>query len=80
MKQADEIKNMLLRSGIHLKATDTGISISGDRYNIGVPVSYYRQNSDMIDQAMSKWNLTKKNDGALGTVFFDIPLKKEVQP
>ena len=80
MKQADEIKNMLLRSGIHLKATDTGISISGDRYNIGVPVSYYRQNSDMIDQAMSKWNLTKKNEGALGTVFFDIPLKKEVQP
>ena len=80
MKQADEIKNMLLRSGIHLKATDTGVSISGDRYNIGVPVSYYRQNPDMIDQTMSKWNFTKKNEGALGTVFFDIPLKKEVQP
>ena len=80
LAEAEEIKNTLLRSGLHLKATDTGISIGGERYNIAVPVSYYRQNSEMIDQAMSKWNLTKKNDGALGTVFFDIPLKKEVQP
>jgi DNA-binding MarR family transcriptional regulator len=79
-EQAEEIKNTLLRNGIHLKATDTGISIGGDRYNIGVPVSHYRQNSEMIDQTMSKWNFTKKNDGALGTVFFDIPLKKGVQP
>ena len=77
---AEDIKNALLRSGVHLKATDTGISIGGDRYNIGVPVSHYRQNSEMIDQTMSKWNFTKKNDGALGTVFFDIPLKKGVQP
>ena len=61
--------------GIHLKAVDTRISIYGDKFNIAVPVRFYRQNTAKVDQAMEELGFVKGNAGTLNNVFFSRPLK-----
>jgi hypothetical protein len=75
-EEAEQAIKKLHERGIHLKATDTGISIYGDKFNIAVPVTFYRQNTTKVDQAMEELGFGKENSGTLNNVFFSRSLKR----
>jgi len=74
-EQGEESINLLLEHGVHLNAADTGVSIYGDKFNIAIPGSYYRQNNETVDRLIKDLGFTKSNTGGLGNVFFSRPLK-----
>jgi phage/plasmid-associated DNA primase len=73
--QGDESVRMVLKQGVHLNAADTGVSIYGDKFNIAVTGTYYRQNTETVDRIMEDLGFKKGNTGSLGNVFFSRPLK-----
>ena len=73
--QVDESVRMVLKQGVHLNAADTGVSIYGDKFNIAVTGTYYRQNTETVDRIMEDLGFKKGNTGSLGNVFFSRPLK-----
>lgn len=75
-EEGNQIKDSLLNQGIHLNASETGISTYGDKFNIAVPVNFYRQNSEKVDQAMLGFGFKKGNTGGLQNVFFYRPIKE----
>ena len=74
-EQGDQAVQVLHERGIHLNGADTGVSVYGDKYNIAVPVNFYRQNAERVDQVMSELGFSKGNTGQLHNVFFDKPMK-----
>ena len=74
-EQGEESVNLLLEQGVHLNAADTGVSIYGDKFNIAIPGSYYRQNTETVDRLIKDLGFTKSNTGGLGNIFFSRPLK-----
>lgn len=74
-EQGDKAVQVLHERGIHLNGADTGVSVYGDKYNIAVPVNFYRQNAERVDQVMSELGFSKGNTGQLHNVFFDRSLK-----
>ena len=74
-EQADEFKNTILNRGIHLIESETGQSSDGKKYSLGVPTKYYKQNKELVDQAMREIGFLKGNTGEFTTVFFNRKLK-----
>jgi phage/plasmid-associated DNA primase len=74
-EQGDKAVQVLHERRIHLNGADTGVSVYGDKYNIAVPVNFYRQNSEKVDQIMGELGFSKGNTGQLHNVFFDRSLK-----
>ncbi len=74
-EEGEQVIKKLHERGIHLNAADTRISIYGDKFNIAVPVRFYRQNTAKVDQAMEELGFVKGNAGTLNNVFFSRPLK-----
>ncbi|WP_077076361.1 hypothetical protein [Cuniculiplasma divulgatum] len=74
-EQGEESVNLLLEHGVHLNASDTGVSIYGDKFNIAIPRAYYRQNSETVDRLMKDLGFTRGNKGSEANVFFSRPLK-----
>ena len=78
-EEANQLKDSLLKQGIHLNASDTSVSRYGDKYNLAIPVNFYHQNTEKVDQLMTELGFKKGNNGTLHNVFFSRPLKRGVK-